>query len=150
MAGHSEAGVGYSEAEIEKLKLEVDAEMLYLNTVGLRKLGVWVGVRRVRLEGKGRVSVLGDVRMYLDRSSDAEVTLVGRIEFLRGVRDQIRLLMEEPDNWEQTSSRQRTLLISPLSTRPRDSSVSTQLPPLVREDGPVYAIVSKGISRGSW
>ena len=29
------------EAEYEKIALEVDAEMLYLNTVGLRKLGEW-------------------------------------------------------------------------------------------------------------
>ena len=62
MAGRYEAGEGL-EAEYEKLVLEVDAEMLYLNTVGLRMLGVWLGIRSVSLEGKARVTVLGDVRM---------------------------------------------------------------------------------------
>ena len=41
--------------------------------------------------------------------------------------------MEEPDNWEQTPSRDRAMAISPFSTRPRDSSASTQPPLLVRE-----------------
>ena len=43
------------QAEYEKVTLEVDAEMLYLNTVGLRLLGVWLGIQggqewRVRAE----------------------------------------------------------------------------------------------------
>ena len=132
MAGHRERREGIVEAEHEKLMLEVDAEMLYLNTVGLRKLGVWLGIRSVRLEGKGRVAVMGEVRMYWNRSSDAEDTLEGKVEFLRGMRGYIRELMEEPDNWEQTPSRDRGMLISPASTRPRDLSTSTQPPPLLR------------------
>ena len=133
MAGAGEARDGLQVAEYEKLVLEVGAEMLYLNTVGLRKLGVWLGIRSVRLEGKGRVTVLGDVRSYLHRSSDAEETIEGKVGFLRGTRDHIRQLMEEPDNWEQTPSRDRAMVISPFSTRPRDSSASTQPPLLVRE-----------------
>ena len=133
MAGAGEARDGLQVAEYEKLVLEVGAEMLYLNTVGLRKLGVWLGIRSVRLESKGRVTVLGDVRSYLHRSSDAEETIEGKVGFLRGTRDHIRQLMEEPDNWEQTPSRDRAMVISPFSTRPRDSSASTQPPLLVRE-----------------
>ena len=133
MAGQREVREGFVEAEYEKLVLEVDAEMLYLNTVGLRKLGVWLGIRSVRLEGQGRVNVLGDVRMYLNRSSDAEDTLEGKVQFLRGVRGYIRELMEEPDNWEQTPSKDRGMMVSPPSTRPRDLTMSTQPPPLLRE-----------------
>ena len=133
MAGEGEAREGLQVAEYEKLVLEVDAEMLYLNTVGLRKLGVWLGIRSARLEGKGRVTVLGDVRVYIHRSIDAEDTLEGKVAFLREMRDHIRQLMEDPDNWEQTPSRDRAMVVSPFSTRPRDSSVSTQPPPLLRE-----------------
>ena len=118
MAGEGEAREGLQVAEYEKLVLEVDAEMLYLNTVGLRKLGVWLGIRSARLEGKGRVTVLGDVRMYLHRASDAEDTLGGKVAFLREMRNHIRQLMEDPDNWEQTPSRDRALVVSPFSTRP--------------------------------
>ena len=55
------------QAEFEKVALEVEAEMLYLNTVGLRRLGVWLGIRAARLEGKGRIDVLRDVRSSLAR-----------------------------------------------------------------------------------
>ena len=133
MAGN-EAREGL-EAEYEKLALEVDAEMLYLNTVGLRKLGEWLGIRSVRLQGKSRVAVLADVRTYLHRSVDAEDTVEGKVDFLRAMRDQIRHLMEEPDNWEQTPSRDRAMMVSPRSTRPRDSPASTPLPPLLRREG---------------
>ena len=100
------------QAEYEKVALEVDAEMLYLNTVGLRKLGVWLGIRGARLEGRGRVDVLRDVRSYLVRSSDTEESLEGKTEFLTRMREEIRRLMEEPDNWEQTPVGNRGMMTS--------------------------------------
>ena len=112
------------EAEYEKVALEVDAEMLYLNTVGLRRLGEWLGIRGARLHGKGRVEVLRDVRSYLARSSDAEDTLQGKTLFLTGMRDQIRELMQEPDNWEQTPSNNRAMLPSGESTSTARGEVS--------------------------
>ena len=53
------------QAELEKVNLEVETEVLYLNTPGLRKLAVWTGVREARVSGRGRVEVLRDVRSYV-------------------------------------------------------------------------------------
>ena len=88
------------QTELEKVSLEVDTEVLYLNTTGLRKLAIWLGIREARVSGKGRVEVLRDVRSYITRGRDAD-SLEERVTFLSGIRDQIRDLMQEPDNWEQ-------------------------------------------------
>ena len=53
------------QTELEKVSLEVDTEVLYLNTTGLRKLAIWLGIREARVSGKGRVEVLRDVRSYI-------------------------------------------------------------------------------------
>ena len=33
--------------ELEKVSLECDAEMLYLNTEGLKQVGLWIGISAV-------------------------------------------------------------------------------------------------------
>ena len=94
----------------------VDAEMLYLNTEGLKMVGLWIGIRAARLERSSRMEVLRTVRSYVERSSDAEDILEGQVEFRRILRDNIRELMEEPDNWEQTPEHNRAVIMSGLST----------------------------------
>ena len=106
------------QAELEKVNLEVETEVLYLNTTGLRKLAVWTGVREARVSGRGRVEVLRDVRSYVTRHMDGEDNIEGKIAFLTRMRDQIRDLMQEPDNWEQTPSHHRVMVTSPVTSEP--------------------------------
>ena len=101
------------QAELEKVNLEVETEVLYLNTTGLRKLAVWTGVREARVTGRGRVEVLRDIRSYVTRHTDGEDNIEVKIVFLTRMRDQIRDLMQEPDNWEQTPSHHRVMVTSP-------------------------------------
>jgi hypothetical protein len=119
-------------AEYEKVALEVDAEILYLNTVGLRALGVWLGIREARLESQGRVDVLRDVRAHLVRWIDSEDSIEGKTGLLRAMRDQIHHLMQEPDNWDQTSERNRAMReenSDSVSTVSRQEDVSEYAPP---------------------
>ena len=100
------------QAELEKVTLEVDTEVLYLNTTGLRKLAVWIGIREARVSSKGRVEVLRDVRSYVTRGTDGEDNIEGKIASLTRIRNQIRELMQEPDNWEQTPSHHHAMVSS--------------------------------------
>ena len=47
------------EVESEKVALEVDAEMLFLNATGLRALGVTLGTRENRLERQNQFDKIG-------------------------------------------------------------------------------------------
>ena len=114
--------------ELEKGSLECDAEMLYLNTEGLKQVGLWVGIRAARLERSSRMEVLRTVRSYIERSSDAEDTLEDQVEFRRRLRDKIRELMEEPDNWEQTPERNRAVMLSGVSTSGEEPRTTVERP----------------------
>ena len=93
------------EVESEKVALEVDAEMLFLNAAGLHALGVTLGIRENRLERQNRFDLLTAVRASLLRAVDGNESVAGKTAFLKEVRDNIRRLMLEPNNWEQTLER---------------------------------------------
>ena len=70
------------------------------------------------------------MRSYVERSSDAEDTLEDQVEFRRRLRDKIRELMEEPDNWELTPERNRAVMLSGLSTNGEEPRTTVERPVL--------------------
>ena len=88
-------------AQLQSRVMEVDAELLSLNVVGLRLIAQWLGKRSSTLLRKDRAAVLESVRQAIDQSGSA-MSMIDRLEHLDRLRDKIREVMLEPDHWEQT------------------------------------------------
>ena len=125
------ASANVEKVKLEKLVLEVDAELEGLNVGGLRTIAEWLGRRSTSLVQLDRVAVLRAISRSIDRAPvSTDVTL----------RQKIQEAMLNPDNWEQSLSTQRYSV---------SSASETDTPAAEAEEGRDFSYVPPpGLGRG--
>ena len=94
------ASGGREEDVVEKLRLEVEAELMYLTVEGLSVVAEELEIRQGRYRNRGKLVILREIRNQLDKNEvDPEMDSV---EGLRVLQTLVRGLLDEPQFLEGT------------------------------------------------
>ena len=86
-------------SEAEEIRLGIETELINLTVEGLYQVAQEAGIRQGRYRNRNRLTVLREIRTYLDNVEQDEIV---RLDRLRYILAYVRALLEEPQYWEQT------------------------------------------------